>query len=68
MTVSNSPPKDGSGVKSYSVSSVNEDGEMHIKFEDKWYISKDDFFKKAMIKGRLLTEAYAELDDFRLES
>ena len=54
--------------KHYSVSSVNEDGEMHIKFEDKWYISKDDFFKKAMIKGRLLTEAYAELDDFRLES
>ena len=41
---------------------------MHIKFEDKWYISKDDFFKKAMIKGRLLTEAHGELDDFRLES
>ncbi len=54
--------------KRYTVTSVNEDGQMHIKFEDKWYISKDDFFKKAKIKDKLLTEVNGELDDFELKS
>ena len=54
--------------KRYTVSSVKEDGEMHIKFEDKWYISTDDFFKKAKINDKLLTEVNRELDDFEFKS
>lgn len=52
--------------KRYTVTSTDEEGEIHILFEDKWYISIYDFFRKAAIDDRLLTEIYGELYDFEL--
>lgn len=51
----------------YTVAAVEEDEEIHIKFEDKWYISVDDFFKKANIGDKLLTELYLEIDDIQIK-
>lgn len=50
----------------YEVESLIEDGELVIRFEDKWYRTVDDFFKKAMIDGLYLTTIYQELLDFEL--
>ena len=44
---------------------VNEEGENVIMFGDKWFRNVDDFFKKAQIDGKLLTEINRDLYDFR---
>ena len=50
----------------YEVESLIEDGEVVIRFGDKWYRTVDDFFKKAMIGDMYLTTIYQELLDFEL--
>ena len=49
----------------YRISCVNEEGENVIMFGDKWFRNVDDFFKKAQIDGKLLTEINRDLYDFR---
>ena len=48
----------------YSVEALEENGEVVIKFGNKWYRTVDDFFAKAQIDGNLLTTIYEELHDF----
>ena len=53
--------------RTYHVECVNEDGENVIRFEDKWFRSVDDFFRKAKIGGKLLTDIYRRLNGFEIE-
>jgi tetratricopeptide (TPR) repeat protein len=53
--------------KEYTVSCVEEDGQMHIKFEDTWYMDVDNFFKKASVNGKLLTDYYFDIGFLSLE-
>jgi len=53
--------------KTYHIESVEEDGECAVRFEDTWYRTRDDFFKKAVIKNELLTSIYSELYLFEVE-
>ena len=48
------------GKQEHVVSSVMEDGECVIRFEEKWYRNVDDFFTSAAIEGKLLTNLYRE--------
>ena len=50
----------------HEVESVPEDGNLSIRFDDKWYRTVDDFFKKAEIGGELITTLYEELYDFKM--
>ena len=50
----------------HEVSCVEENGENVINFEGQWYRTVDDFFKKAAIDGRLLTDELRFLDDFAM--
>ena len=50
----------------HEVESVPEDGNLSIRFDDKWYRTVDDFFKKAEIGGELVTTLYEELYDFKM--
>ena len=50
----------------HEVESVPEDGNLSIRFDDKWYRTVDDFFKKAEIDGELVTTLYEELYDFKM--
>ena len=45
---------------------VEEDGEIHIRFDDRWFRTVDDFFRKAELDGELLTTRYEELFDFEV--
>lgn len=47
--------------ETYKVEALQEDGEIVIHFEDKWYRTIDDFFAKAEIDNELLTTIYTEL-------
>lgn len=49
------------GDETYKVESLQEDDEIVIRFEDKWYRTIDDFFAKAEIDNELLTAIYTEL-------
>ena len=49
------------GKNSYEVRSIMEDGECVICFDGKWFRTVDDFFAKAMLRGRLLTGIYQDL-------
>lgn len=50
----------------HEVESVAEDGGISVRFDDKWYRSTDDFFKKAEIEGARLTALYEELTDMKV--
>lgn len=52
--------------KYHEVSCVEENGENVIDFEGRWYRTVDDFFKKATIEGKLLTDTLTAMDDFTL--
>ena len=52
--------------KYHEVSCVEENGENVIDFEGQWYRTVDDFFKKATIEGKLLTDTLTAMDDFTL--
>lgn len=49
------------GNKKHSVEAVEEDGECVICFDGTWYRTRDDFFKKAAIDNKVLTEIYDDL-------
>lgn len=50
----------------HEVESVPENGFLSIRFDDKWFRTIDDFFKKAELDGELLTTRYEELLDFEV--
>ena len=52
--------------KIYEVESVEEEGNIVIKFNDKWYRDIDEFFKKANIEGDRLINIIYDLEDFKL--
>jgi tetratricopeptide (TPR) repeat protein len=45
---------------------VAEDGGISVRFDDRWYRTVDDFFRKAEIDGERLTALYEELYDFEV--
>ena len=49
-----------------TVESVSEDGEIHIRFNDRWFRSIDDFFEKAEIGGEKLTRIEERFRDWRI--
>ncbi|MBP1588441.1 MAG: sel1 repeat family protein [Clostridia bacterium] len=51
----------------HEVEAVREDGEVVVRFDDKWFRTVDDFFKRAEVDGEKLTARYEELRDFELE-
>lgn len=50
----------------HEVESVPEDGGMSVRFDDKWYHTVDDFFRKAELDDEKLTTLYEELYDFEV--
>ena len=52
--------------KKHEVESVPEEGEMSVRFDERWFRTADDFFRKAEIDGELLTSCYEELFDFEV--
>lgn len=54
--------------ETYTVASVEEDGGIVIKFEDKWYRNIDDFFGKAVIDGEKLVVLYDEIYNIEVVS
>ena len=52
--------------KQHEVEAVEEDGEVVIRFDDRWYRTVDDFFQKAELDGELLTSRYEELYGFEV--
>ena len=52
--------------KMYEVESVQEEREMPVRFGDAWFRTVDDFFVKAKIGEKRLTEIYGDLTDFEV--
>ena len=55
------------GNESYEIVAAEEDGEFSICFGDRYYRSREDFFKKASIDGERLTAIYDSLYGFEVE-
>ncbi len=51
----------------HEVESVEEDCAIVIRFDDKWFRTVDDLFRKTELDGELLTTRYEELYDFEVE-
>lgn len=49
---------------SHEIEAVQEGGQLSVRFDEKWYRTVDDFFRKAEIDGELITTLYEELYDF----
>ena len=52
--------------KAHEVEAVAEDGGISVRFDDRWYRTVDDFFRKAELDGELITMLYEELYDFEV--
>ena len=52
--------------RTHEVEAVSEDGGISIRFDDLWYRTEDDFFRKAELDGELITMRYEELYDFEV--
>ena len=52
--------------ETHEVETVQEGGDIAVRFDDHWYHNVDDFFGKAELEGELLTRLYEELFDFEL--
>lgn len=50
--------------KKHALESLFEDGACVVHFEDKWFRSRDEFFRKAVLDGQKLTTIYDALYDF----
>ena len=50
--------------KKHALESLFEDGACVVHFEDKWFRSRDEFFRKAVLDGQKLTAIYDALYDF----
>ena len=46
--------------------SVQDGGDIAVRFDDHWYHTVDDFFQKAELDGEALTKLYEELFEFEL--
>lgn len=53
--------------KDHEVRCVEENGEFVVEFEGQWFRTVDDFFKKAEIDGKLLTDIQRHIEYFDLE-
>ena len=53
--------------KVQELESVMEGNECVIRFNDKWYRSRDDFFKEATVNGKRLTTIYSKLYGFEVK-
>lgn len=52
--------------KEQELESVPEEGTYAVRFNDKWFRSRDEFFQKAVIDGQKLTSIYADLYGFEV--
>lgn len=52
--------------RKYHVESVQDEGTMAVRFEDKWFRTIDDFFNKAVIDGKLLIVLYRDFYGFEV--
>ena len=52
--------------ETYTVEAVEEDGAVAIRFDDKWYRDRDDFFAKACIDDDRLTSIFDFFEDFEV--
>lgn len=52
--------------KKYTVRSSEQDDEVVIEFNGQWFRNTDDFFSKAKIGDKLLTEKYFQITDMRI--
>ncbi len=50
----------------HETEAVQEDGQIAVRFDDQWFRTVDDFFKKAELDGELITSCYEELFDFEV--
>ena len=50
----------------YEIESRQNEGDMNIRFEDKWYRNIDDFFQKAELDGQSIEERYFDEEDWRI--
>ena len=50
----------------HEVESVQDGGDIAVRFDDHWYHTVDDFFQKAELDGEALTKLYEELFEFEL--
>lgn len=54
------------GRKVYELEAVEEDGEVHIRFGDKWFRNREEFYRKAEIGTSQATDIYDELTGFEV--
>ena len=53
--------------KTYEIESkLSEEGDMNVRFEDKWYRTIDDFFIRTDLKGESIEHEYNLLEDWRI--
>ena len=50
----------------HETEAVQEDGQIVVRFDDQWFRTVDDFFRKAELDGELITSCYEELFDFEV--
>ncbi len=50
----------------HEIEALEEDGSIVIRFDDQWFRTVDDFFRKAELDGELITLRYEELYDFEV--
>ena len=54
--------------ETYEVESEIEDGELVVRFNDKWFRTVDDFIQKSEIDGEKLCQNYYELENFKIQN
>ncbi len=52
--------------ETYEVESIEEEGTVAVRFGEKWYRDRDDFFARACMDEAKLTSLYFVLDEFQL--
>ena len=52
--------------KRQELESLPEDGGIAVRFNDKWFRSREDFFAKAVLNDQKLTKLYADLYRFEV--
>ena len=50
----------------HEVEAVEEDGSIVIRFDENWFLTLDDFFRKAELDEELITMRYLELYDYEV--
>lgn len=52
--------------ETHEIETSMEEGACVIRFDERWYRTREDFFDRAGIDGERLTEIYDELEDFEI--